>query len=143
MRDEIVKAIRNVNSLSEKKQAIGPGEMPSGDYSFNLSQSEQNNLKRLSGRLKRLKICLESLLDPDSIHIGTATSLEIQGKTLSSQVVIELSLYGPLAVVFVYGEISELTLQHIDKCISVAGLTRLADEERVSLENKGMYRKLF
>ncbi len=148
MRQKIVKALEQAkNGPKDQKdwanQNVGLGEIAPGNYSSRLSETQKSKLEQIYQKLKRLKSCLQLSLDTALIDLGTSTSLEIQWAVSKSQVVIELSLYGPLATVFEYGEIPESALQHIDKCLRANDLTRLSDEEKEQLENQGVYHELF
>jgi hypothetical protein len=108
-----------------------------------VTEEDKHNWELMAKKQEMLIASIQSHLTTASIHVGTSTSIEIEWTEPTVEIVIELSLEGNLASMFSYGDVSQETLNYIDKCLQSNNLLRLLDEEIVQLENEGMYRQIF
>ncbi len=149
MRSEIIKALDYTNQIRERqysgpKLEFGPGEVPAGDYSYLLTSEKKENLDKAEQYYHKLVACLKASSDFTHIYPGGTTFLELHwDDNPQEQVIIELSLYGPLAAVFVYGTIPEKYLQDVHSCLDSCGLVSLTKDEIGELEERGAYHSLF
>ena len=147
MRSEIDRAIEYANALRSRSvppELRGPPR-PGVDYSLVSTDEGKRNLERVNEYYDRIVACLQGSADIVDFHADSPTTISVlwDDKRESHHVTIELSLYGPLATVFVYGPVPEPVLQHVHSCLDAAGLIRLMESELRELEDRGEYLNLF
>jgi len=62
---------------------------------------------------------------------------------MENQIVIELTVFGNITAVFVYGSIPDSVLWDITNCITSCGLIQLSESEIQELEKNNHYHQLF
>lgn len=153
MREEIIRSLERARShrdqwrLWQQQHAQSTSVGQSSDFPpahHPLTQERNKKLDQMMAHFEQLKACIEQMLGSSSVHIGTSTSLEIDtDSSMHNQVVIELTVEGSLAAVFVYGSVSNDILHRIHQCIQVSGLIQLSHDEIHELEQSGSYHELF
>lgn len=147
MRQEIKDAIAIAHRLKITQQRWTthdvPAEISSGNYSSRLSYAQQHNLQQVFNNIRSLQQCVKTSALITTVEPSTTTSLEVYADNQATYVVIECSVYGMLAALFIYGVISSELIDHVKQCIQEQGLTLITDKERGDLEKQSLYQELF
>src|SRR5258706_16277174 len=126
MRSAILQAIdfahhvRGANQGWESSQASSV-QIPPGDYASMLSDKQKGNLERVYKAIDSLMNCIK-MEQIVSVKPAKTNSLEIYMRQSSDYIVVELSIYGPLASIFKYGFVSDDVIRKIEECLSTVGV---------------------
>lgn len=159
MRPEIAQALEQAEAELQKteqwlkEQGLWPVRMsPSGElapdgYSHLLTDQQYANQERVQWLQHRLRKCLlqKKYLGARDIYSLKPSSLTLEWGELETEVEIEISRYGNLAAVHVYGDIalSRAANKDIQDCLEFCKLTRISDEEIEDLQDQGVYYLIF
>jgi len=144
MRNEILEAINYARAKAdERRQRV---QNMVGEYPFGRPQSDedQGNLDRRSQYLLQLLACTKIFSALIDVYGSTASSITIEWDNSQTQhnITVELTLYGPLAAIFVYGSPPDGLFEYVENCLKSIGLISLTKEEIKELE-EGPYLELF
>ncbi|OQY48575.1 MAG: hypothetical protein B6242_01940 [Anaerolineaceae bacterium 4572_78] len=147
MRQEIMHALEiakreNKQLYKNVVKKYHTASMPHTDDSYLLSQAQKHNLAQSDKRLEFMQQKLHKVLQKQ-VYIAGANSLEITWDTPKSQIIIEFSIYGQLASVFVYGNIPQIVHEQLDNFLINCHVLCLSNEERECLEKENKYYDLF
>lgn len=124
-------------------RTVDLAELPAGDYSFLFTEEHRNHLVEMQQHRDQLQSCLYPVLDARDIYVGKPNSLVIEWGDMEAEVVIELSLFGDLAAVFMYGDVPRSALRRIDEHLAACGLLRITDDEIEELQDMGVLYHIF
>jgi hypothetical protein len=158
MRDEIVQALNHAKQVRHEltKQTKSQEVLTPQDF-LSMSKEElelyfgevvtehsKQRLSILESLMLRLTRCIESSGLVRELSFGSPGSIHTSGYSDSKHsIVVEISLYGPLAAVFEYGLVPAELKEHIESCIQSLEIVRLTDSERNELESTNQFLEIF
>lgn len=146
MRPEVIEALHYAERLRQHSNPYWETHKPEigKDYSF-LSTDEHNaNFDRLVVAYDRIRTCLLQKIRDLNIYPGTTTNLCFHwDDNTHNEIILELSLYGPLVAPFVYGQPPSNVQGVLEECIRACGLILLTEEEIVELEENDSFLSIF
>jgi hypothetical protein len=146
MRPEVVEALHYAERLRQQPNTYWETHKPEigKDYSF-LSTDEHNaNFDRLVVAYDYIRTCLLQKIPDLDIYPGTTTNLCLRwDDNTHNEIILELSLYGPLVAPFVYGQAPSNVQEVLEECITACGLIPLTEEEIAELEENRTFLSIF
>ena len=148
LREEILEALAKQESFRRRQSAAyhqGPMDQAlERIQSGELGKESAQQREQLERYFDALTDCLRSAADVSEAYAGTDSMIIVRWDADDKhQVIIELSPYGPLVAVFVYGPVPPRLRGDVDRCVAATGLIHVSDEELDALEPEHGYSRLF
>ena len=144
MRQEIEDAIALAQNIFDRRSKE-PELVTEGSRTFAvLSASQRQRLDTVMQNLLHLEACIATESLVKRAYIGTTTSVVIDWGELATQsITVEISLYGSLAAVFLYGNPPPLIVTTVERCLRNLSLKQLTEDEIVELQEQDKYYLIF
>lgn len=146
MRPEIIEALskrRALHTASTQFEGMDESDKPLTQMGSVLPKF-QDELDITYRKANELIECLKQGIPIVDVFFGSPTTVNVRlNDNGEDHLIIELSLYGPLAAVFAYGQGTKDALDRATTCITDLGLIQLTADEIAELEQNDHYLDLF